>query len=285
MKSLFHQHSTTPQCERRTIIVSCKSSFVVGAQRMDLFLDIGPDEVIKEAGFTHEGCALYVPYASLMCQMLKDKTFAEALAISAEDFYQIFSEADDFLEIAVEGALPLVMMPLWLLREAIGDYKGQVKTHCEILGLDSTDLICRCFGVYGEAIAGLLKKNPKFGVAEITRELKAGGGCTSCVEDLEEIIFAQNGGVQVVAVPDEALLLKIATVLKVWRKHSEGVKKFEGEVQVDFEKEVDGTLFFNFTAQGDDAEKIIALQENLKKYLSEHLPKEKTVFIVNPPKN
>lgn len=82
------------------------------------------------------------------------------------------------------------LLPSLLLDKALRDYSGEF-----VPNVSTSNLICRCFGVTEESINAHIKnlKDEKFKSYEdvlknLTGISLAGGGCTSCSEDLQEQI-------------------------------------------------------------------------------------------------
>ncbi len=71
-----------------------------------------------------------------------------------------------------------------LINKAIQHFKGEIiEAPC-----DTDNLVCRCFKVDEHQIRKEQKNNPTINAIEITSKLKAGGGCTSCIEDIENLL-------------------------------------------------------------------------------------------------
>ncbi len=56
-----------------------------------------------------------------------------------------------------------------------------------------TDPVCRCFRVREETIREAIRKHDLQHVDEITASTRAGGGCGSCIDDLQAILDAIHG--------------------------------------------------------------------------------------------
>jgi len=52
--------------------------------------------------------------------------------------------------------------------------------------------VCQCFGVTRQEIERAVRENQLTSVEEVTNYTKAGGGCTSCHEDIEAIVAQVN---------------------------------------------------------------------------------------------
>lgn len=138
-------------------------------------LDIDSQDRLVDFRFKGTQFSQYAPYLSVMAQILPGKTIEEILSLGTEIFHR-FNEGE-----------PLVFAPLLVLQKSLEDYLGLPPPFCEQKGQKDSDLVCRCFGVYGDEIQSLLKQNPEFQLKDITKILKAGGGCTSCRPQIQQI--------------------------------------------------------------------------------------------------
>lgn len=129
----------------------------------------------------------------------------EALNISNLDLLDFLEEEtegekgelwDFFLQMISELLpleYPLRPLPLFLLQNAIFEYLGptSVWQEEEISNDDfkkNDNLICRCFGLTYAGIVPLLKENPNLTLRDVTDKTSAGGGCASCIQDIEDAI-------------------------------------------------------------------------------------------------
>lgn len=135
-----------------------------------LFLDINTKNIILGVYYLVEGPESVIQLFSQFAKFMESKSID---AIS------------DFIEYEQEQFFPLVFM---MYNQAINKWKGTSKAFCDLNGMDSAQLLCRCFGVYKSEILNLVYDNPKINLKEITGKLKAGGGCTSCLEDIKNLI-------------------------------------------------------------------------------------------------
>jgi NifU-like protein len=86
------------------------------------------------------------------------------------------------------------------LQAAIANYRG--KTWAD--GHEEGALICKCFAVDAVLIEDVVKANNLNTVEEVTFYTKAGGGCASCHEGIEEILVkikAERAGPDEVSTP------------------------------------------------------------------------------------
>ncbi|MDE2430598.1 MAG: (2Fe-2S)-binding protein, partial [Burkholderiales bacterium] len=59
-------------------------------------------------------------------------------------------------------------------------------------GEDAGPTICSCFGVGRNTICQTIRQQNITTVAEVTRCLKAGGNCGSCVPEIKKLLFATS---------------------------------------------------------------------------------------------
>jgi bacterioferritin-associated ferredoxin len=131
-----------------------------------LFLDIKND-VICDYGHIHEGMEEYVQEF----EALGEKILGLGLLQAKE----------------VEGPDHFFCLSLKLLHQAINNYLGYTD-FCKLLGEKSSQLVCRCFGVFRRQIFQILKENWEADAFSVLEQTKAGSGCGSCFERLEEVI-------------------------------------------------------------------------------------------------
>jgi len=79
------------------------------------------------------------------------------------------------------------------LEAAIYSYKGIPLAHHEE---DESALICRCFGITETRIKKTIKENNLATAEQVTNYIKAGGGCTTCLSDIDDLIASVWEGVE-----------------------------------------------------------------------------------------
>jgi len=130
---------------------------------------------IQEAKFKSFGCASAIAAASVLTEMLQGLTIEEAENITNQDIA------------ASLGGLPEQKMHCSVLGEqvlgkAIAYYRGKPAETKE------EEILCECFGVTDREIKKAVKENNLTSVEEVTNYTKAGGGCGSCHDKIQEII-------------------------------------------------------------------------------------------------
>ena len=143
-----------------------------------LSFKLGPDGKIVDVKFKTFGCGSAIASSSVLTEMIKGLTLEEAQQITNQQIAEAL------------GGLPQEKMHCSVMgREAldaaINNYKGiDVEQQEEIEGR----LVCSCFGIHENLIRKVIKENHLTTLEQVTNYSKAGGGCTSCHNDIEEIL-------------------------------------------------------------------------------------------------
>ena len=135
---------------------------------------------IKEAKFKTFGCASAIASSSALTEMIKGLTLEEAEKITNEDIARYL------------GGLPKEKMHCSVmgrdaLERAIAYYRGEPEKKVE------GEIVCECFGVTDAEIERVVRESDLTTVEDVTDYTKAGGGCESCHEKIQEIIDEVHG--------------------------------------------------------------------------------------------
>jgi len=145
------------------------------ALKLTLRIDKNTGKII-DAKFQTFGCASAIASSSVLTELIKGKTVDEALQINNQDIARYL------------GGLPKEKMHCSVmgreaLEAAIANYRGEKKP-VAIVG----KIICKCFEVTEEKIRKVALENRLTTVEDVTNFTKAGGGCGSCITDIEAIL-------------------------------------------------------------------------------------------------
>ncbi len=149
------------------------------ALRLHLKIEIESDKIL-DARFQTFGCTSAIASSSALTEIIKGLTLDEALNISNQDIAE-------FLGGLPEAKMHCSVMGQEALEAAIFKYRGiEVEHHEE----DEGALVCSCYGVSDSRIRRIIIENNLTTAEQVTSYVKAGGGCGSCLVDIEDILFA-----------------------------------------------------------------------------------------------
>ncbi|MDF5722641.1 MAG: Fe-S cluster assembly protein NifU [Rhizonema sp. PD37] len=192
------------------------------ALRLHLKVEIESDKIL-DARFQTFGCTSAIASSEALVELVKNLTLDEALQVSNKDIA-------NYLGGLPEAKMHCSVMGQEALEAAINNYRGIVKeVHEED---DEGALICTCFGITENKIRRVVAENNLTTAEEVTNYVKAGGGCGSCLANIDDIITSvQQSAVPVSASPNKTTTEKPSKPLTPVQKISLIQKVLDEEVR------------------------------------------------------
>lgn len=147
---------------------------------LKLTFKLDEEERIKDAKFQTFGCASAIASSSALTEMIKGMTLEEAMKVTNEDIAR-------YLEGLPKEKMHCSVMGRDALEKAIAYYRGEPEKKVE------GEIVCECFGVTDVEIERVVRENGLTSIEDVTDYTKAGGGCESCHDKIQEIIDKVHG--------------------------------------------------------------------------------------------
>lgn len=158
---------------------------LVCGDALKLTIKVNKDtDVIEDAKFETFGCASAIASSSILTEMVKGKTIAEASKITNQDI------ADALGTLPAEK-MHCSVMGMEALEAAVKSYRQGGKA--VVFEQQSEKIVCHCFNVPEETIIKAIRANHLKTVDDVTHFTKAGGGCGRCKGEIQKILDKVNG--------------------------------------------------------------------------------------------
>src|SRR5208283_2445920 len=175
VRNLFLHPKNVGEIENPDAIGEVGSIVCGDALKLTLRIDRETNRII-DAKFQTFGCASAIASSSALTELVKGKTPEEALQMSNQDIAA-------YLGGLPEEKMHCSVMGREALEAAIANYRGEQKPS------ETTEkILCKCFDISEEKMRKVAMENHLTTVEEITNYSKAGGGCGSCIPEIEAVL-------------------------------------------------------------------------------------------------
>ena len=144
---------------------------------LKLTFKLDDEERLADVKFQTFGCASAIASSSALTEMIKGKPLAEAAEVTDDDIAEYL------------GGLPEEKMHCSVMgREALEKAIAYYRSGGGDAAVQEGEIVCTCFGVTDKTIERTIKDHGLTTVEQVTHFCKAGGGCGSCTEQIEEML-------------------------------------------------------------------------------------------------
>jgi NifU-like protein len=175
VKDFFLHPKNVGEVENPDAVGEVGSIICGDALKLTLKIDKDSGRIV-DAKFQTFGCASAIASSSALTELLKGKTLDEAQQISNKDIA-------DFLGGLPDEKMHCSVMGQEALTAAIAGYRGEAP-----LPESGERVVCKCFDVTEEKLRKVIMENHLATVEDVTNYTKAGGGCGTCIPDIEAIL-------------------------------------------------------------------------------------------------
>jgi len=165
---------------------------------LKLMFKLNDEKKIDDVKFQTFGCASAIASSSALTEMLKGLTVEEAEKITNDDIAE-------FLGGLPKEKMHCSVMGRDALEKAISYYRREPEKEKE------GEIVCECFGVTDVEIKRAVTENNLKSIEDVTAYVKAGGGCESCHEKIQEIIDLKQGK----SVPENKAVPQMTNIQKI----------------------------------------------------------------------
>jgi NifU-like protein len=202
-----HNQGTITDLEEGEKVVTGEVGSIACGDALRLHLKIDEaTQIIKDARFQTFGCASAIASSEALTELLIGKKVEDAMQLTNR-------QIADYLGGLPEEKMHCSVMGQEALEAAIHTYKGiPIEVHEE----DEGRLICSCFGISEPRIRRIILENDLETAEQVTNYVKAGGGCGSCLTDIDDILIevseARITGISSAPAPQTASATATATL-------------------------------------------------------------------------
>lgn len=149
------------------------------ALRLHLKIEVDSDKIL-DARFQTFGCTSAIASSSALTELIKGLTLDAALNVTNK-------EIAEYLGGLPEAKMHCSVMGQEALEAAIFKYRGiPLAVHDD----DEGALVCSCFGISEAKVRRVIQENNLTNAEQVTSYIKAGGGCGSCLANIDDLVAA-----------------------------------------------------------------------------------------------